>query len=221
MKHTTAVSCLAVLITAAAAASAEAQSSTRVAPGAGTARSTTAAPPARAAADDRQQPPPVPVTGDYRVGPGDKLNIVVYKDQQLTGPVQIRPDGKITIPLVGDMHAAGMTPTELTDAIVKELKEFINNPVVSVVVTDASSYQVTVMGEVNKPGAIPLGGPTNILQALALAGGFKDFANTKDIRIMRPQPNGSVQTFRANYRDVVEGIEKPFMLRSGDTIVVR
>jgi polysaccharide export outer membrane protein len=219
MKHTAAVSCLAALVVAAFAGSAEAQSSTRAAQPPAAARTTTTAPPARAA-DDRPLPPAVVSTGDYRVGPGDKLNIVVYKDQQLSGPVQIRPDGKITIPLLGDMSATGMTPTELSEAITKQLREYINNPVVNVVVLDAVSYQVTVIGEVMKPGAIPLGGPTNILQALALAGGFKDFANTKDIRIMRPTASG-METLRFNYKDAVDGLAKPVMLRSGDTIVVK
>jgi polysaccharide export outer membrane protein len=171
--------------------------------------------------EDKKQPPQPPALGDeYRLGPGDKLRIEVYKDPQLSQSVQIRPDGKITLPLVGDVDATGRTPLELRDMLAKSLKEFMNNPTVTVIVVEAVASQVFVMGEVSHPGSMQLHGPTTILQAIAMAGGFKEFANTKDVRVLRPNPNGSMQQLRFNYKDVLNGEAKPFYLRSGDTVIV-
>ncbi|HEY2904859.1 MAG TPA: polysaccharide biosynthesis/export family protein [Vicinamibacterales bacterium] len=156
---------------------------------------------------------------EYRLGPGDKLRIEVYKDAQLSQSVQIRPDGKITLPLVGDVEASGRTPIELRDTIAKSLKEYITSPTVTVIVVEALASQIYVMGEVSHPGPMPMHGPTTILQALAMAGGFKEFANTKDVRVLRPTSSG-VQTLRFNYKDAINGDVKPFFLRSGDTVIV-
>jgi polysaccharide biosynthesis/export protein len=176
-------------------------------------------PPAKS--DDKKQPPQPPALSDeYRLGPGDKLRIEVYKDPQLSQSVQIRPDGKITLPLVGDVDATGRTPIELRDQLAQALKEFMNNPTVTVIVVEAVASQVFVMGEVSHPGSMQLHGPTTILQAIAMAGGFKEFANTKDIQVLRANPNGSVQKLKFNYKDVLNGDTKPFMLRSGDTVIV-
>src|SRR6185436_5199980 len=123
---------------------------------------------------------------DYRLAAGDKLRIEVYKDNQLSQSLQIRPDGKITLPLVGDVTAAGRTSVELRDAIGAALDAYITNPVVTVIVVEAVPQVVFVTGEVNKPGPVPLvNGRISVLQALAVAGGFTDFANRKDIRILR------------------------------------
>jgi polysaccharide export outer membrane protein len=175
---------------------------------------------AQAAEDTKPAPAPPSVSNaDYRLGPGDKLRIEVYKDPQLSQSVQIRPDGKITMPLIGDLDATGNTPIELRDRIAKSLKEYITNPTVTVIVVEAESAHAYVMGEVTRPGAIPLNGPTTVLQALAIAGGFKDFANTKDVKVLRPTATG-VQTLRFNYKDVVNGDAKPFLLHAGDTVIV-
>jgi polysaccharide export outer membrane protein len=187
-------------------------------PSSSTRASTTARP--APAPDDRQLPAPVPVTGDYRLGPGDKLRVEVYRNDQLSQSVQVRPDGKITLPLIDEIPVIGKTPLELRDELVEKWKEYVTNPVVTVVVVEALASQVFVMGEVNNVGPVPLHGPTTILQALALAGGFREFANTKDIRVMR-QTNTGIQTLRFNYNDAVNGIEKPFYLRAGDTVIVR
>src|SRR5262245_11642644 len=159
------------------------------------------------------------VNDEYRVGPGDKLRIEVYKDQQLSQSVQVRPDGKITLPLIGDMEATGQTPMELRDKIAASLKDYVNNPTVTVIVVEAIASQVFVMGEVTHPGTMQLHGPTTILQALAMAGGFKEFANTKEVKVLRPTSSG-VETLRFNYKDVLNGDTKPFYLRSGDTVIV-
>jgi polysaccharide biosynthesis/export protein len=178
--------------------------------------------PLLAAADDadKKKTAQAPaVTDEYKVGPGDKLRIEVYKDQQLSQSVQVRPDGKITLPLIGDMDATGRTPIELRDTIATSLKDYLNNPTVTVIVVEAVASQVYVMGEVTHPGTMQLHGPTTILQALAMAGGFKEFANTKDVKVLRP--NGSaMETLRFNYKDVLNGDARPFYLRAGDTVVV-
>jgi polysaccharide biosynthesis/export protein len=156
---------------------------------------------------------------DYRLVNGDKLRIEVYKDTQLSQSLQIRPDGKITLPLVGDLAAAGRTSTELRDAIAGSLKEYITNPVVTVIVVETMPQVVYVVGEVNNPGAQPVQGRMTVLQALAAAGGFKDYAKKGDIRIQRPSANG-IQTLRFNYKDAIEGRGQQIFVQAGDTIIV-
>jgi polysaccharide export outer membrane protein len=163
---------------------------------------------------------PAGVEADYHLGAGDKLRIEVYKDAQLSQSVQIRPDGKITLPLVGDVVATGMTPIELRDSLTKSLTEYITNPTVTVIVVEAESAHAFVMGEVGHPGPVQLHGPMTIVQALAMAGGFKEFANTKDIKVVRPRGN-SVETLHFNYKDAIAGDAKPFYLKSGDTVIVQ
>jgi polysaccharide export outer membrane protein len=158
---------------------------------------------------------------DYRLTAGDKLRIDVYKDAQLSQTLQIRPDGKITLPLIGDVAAAGHTSVELRDAISASLKEYIANPVVTVIVTEASPQVVYVTGEVNKPGALTLIGQMSILQALAMAGGFTDFADKKNILIKRKSARG-METLKFNYKDALDDDKKePLQLRAGDTVVVK
>jgi polysaccharide export outer membrane protein len=176
---------------------------------------------AQPSSDDKKPQAKAPsLTDDYRLGPGDKLRIEVYKDAQLSQSVQIRPDGKITMPLVGDIEATGKTPLELRDAVVKSLKDYLTNPVVTVIVVEASAAVAYVVGEVTHPGTINLqGGPITALQAIAMAGGLKDFANAKNIRILRKNGTG-VQTIAFNYKDAVRGTGKEVYLKPGDTVVV-
>jgi polysaccharide export outer membrane protein len=149
---------------------------------------------------------------------GDKLRIEVYKDQQLSQSLQVRPDGRITMPLVGDLAAAGLTPLALDETITNALKEYMTNPVVTVIVVEATPPTVYVMGEVNAPGPVPMRPGMTALEALALAGGFKDFAKTSDIRIIRR--GGSGEPMRFNYKDAINGGERAIALKPGDTIVV-
>jgi polysaccharide export outer membrane protein len=160
------------------------------------------------------------VSKDYQLAIGDKLRIEVYKDPQLSQSLQIRPDGKITLPLVGDVMAAGQTALNLRDTLAKSLREYISNPVVTVIVVETVPPSVYVMGEVNTPGTIPLKDEITVLQALAMAGGFKEFANKKDIRILRRGASGT-ETIRFNYQDAIDGDPMPVFLRPGDTIVVK
>jgi polysaccharide biosynthesis/export protein len=160
--------------------------------------------------------PPADVGADYRLVPGDKLRVEVYKDPQLSQNVQLRPDGKITLPLVNDVAAAGKTPSELRDTIADSLKQYIANPTVTVIVVETVPPVVYVVGEVHTSGPQSLIGRMDVLQALSAAGGFKDFANTKNITIRR----GS-QLINFNYNDAIRGKTTPPLLQPGDTIIVR
>src|SRR5215831_20480486 len=160
---------------------------------------------------------------DYHLALGDKLRIEVYRDAQLSQSVQIRPDGKITLPLIGDLDASGRTPIELRDVIARQLKEYMTNPVVTVIVVETKAPVAYVMGEVNHPGAVSLGDePLTVLQALALAGGLKDFADMKNIHILRRADKAgqkTEQTISFNYKDAIKG-SAPMYLAPGDTVVV-
>lgn len=181
-----------------------------------------------AAAAQRAQNTPVPGAAasvrpwsddEYRLGPGDKLRVEVYREAQLSQSLQVRPDGKITLPLVGDVLAAGKTSIELRDGLTTALKEYVTNPVVTVIVVEASAAQVFVIGEVANPGVQVMQGPMTVLQALAQAGGLGAFAHRSDIRILRKTRNG-MQTLRFNYKEAVKGNTEPVFLQPGDTIVV-
>jgi polysaccharide biosynthesis/export protein len=182
-----------------------------------------------------QPPPPAPskpattaaptqpaesLAPEYRIARGDKLRVEVYKDDYLSQSVQVRPDGRITLPLAGDVMASGLTPIELKDRLATALKEFVANPVVTVIVVEVMEPVVYVMGEVNQPGSVPMRGAMTVLQALAVAGGFKEFANSGGIRILRRSSDGAtVETIPFNYQNAVRKGTTVF-LREGDTVVV-
>jgi polysaccharide biosynthesis/export protein len=186
-----------------------------------------AAPAAAAAQTARNTKAAAPVTNaraweneEYRLGPGDKLRVEVYKDAQLSQSLQVRPDGKITLPLVGDMTAAGKTPIELRDTLTTSLKEYVTNPVVTVIVVEATAAQVYVIGEVVSPGTLVMQGPMTVLQALAQVGGLREFADRDDIRILRKNSTGAVRTVDFDYKKALKGEVEPMYLQPGDTIVV-
>jgi polysaccharide biosynthesis/export protein len=156
---------------------------------------------------------------DYRIVPGDKLRIDVYKDAQLSQALQVRPDGKITLPLIGDVMAEGRTSIELRDTLVTSLKEYNTNPVVTVIVVETVPPMFYVMGEVNAAGSLPLKGQITVVQALAMAGGFKDFAKTNKIVIQRKGASGT-SMLKFNYNDAVNGKGQIVYLKPGDTIIV-
>ncbi len=156
---------------------------------------------------------------DYRMVPGDKLRIEVYKDAQLSQSLQVRPDGKVTLPLIGDVTAEGRTSIELRDALITSLKEYNTNPVVTVIVVETVPPMFYVMGEVNAPGSLPLKGQITVMQALAMAGGFKDFAKTNKIVVQRKGAAG-ISTLKFNYSDAVQGRGQTIYLKPGDTVIV-
>ncbi|HEX4347662.1 MAG TPA: polysaccharide biosynthesis/export family protein [Vicinamibacterales bacterium] len=161
-----------------------------------------------------------PFTDAYRVGAGDKLRISVYKDPTSSlDSVQVRPDGKITMPLIGDIQASGRTSEELRDSVTNSLKTYMTNPSVTVIVLEATASTAFVLGEVNHSGTVPILGNMTVLQALAVAGGLKDFADAKNIRILRKGVTGT-QTIRFNYKDAIKGQGSNPMLKAGDIVVV-
>lgn len=165
--------------------------------------------------------PAVPQPPEYRIARGDKLRIEVYKDAYLSQSVQVRPDGRITLPLAGDLSAEGLTSIELRDRISGLLRDYVANPVVTVIVVETVDPVVYVMGEVNQPGSIPMRGPMTVLQALAVAGGFKEFANQKDIRVLRRAADGTAaETIPFNYKDAIKPEAIVVYLQPGDTVVV-
>src|SRR5215471_10788000 len=147
--------------------------------------------PQLSASDKKPSPEAPTIPTEYRINPGDKLRIEVYKDNQLSQSVQVRPDGKVTLPLIGDIEAVGRTPIELRESIAAALKEYITTPTVTVIVVEAQTATAYVIGEVNKPGPVTLQTPLNVLQALALAGGLRQFADAKNIRILRKDATGT------------------------------
>ncbi len=157
---------------------------------------------------------------EYRIGTGDKLQINVYKENDLSQSLQVRPDGRITMPLLGDLAAAGQTPMQLQSRLAESLREYVSNPVVTVMVVEVADRVVYVMGEVNTPGAVPLKGSMTVLQALAVAGGFKDFADKGGIKVLRKVAADRVETIPFSYKDSVRSDAQPFYLVEGDTVVV-
>lgn len=163
----------------------------------------------------------VPSAPDYVIGPEDVLQISVWKNESLSRQLPVRPDGKVSMPLLHDIQAAGLTPMQLRDKIAAALAEFMPNPEVSVTVLEVRSYRVSVLGEVQRPGVLQLRAPTTVLEAIALAGGFRDFASPSKIVIFRKNGNGT-EKLRFNYNRAVGGAvsEENLPLRSGDVVVV-
>jgi polysaccharide biosynthesis/export protein len=158
---------------------------------------------------------------EYLIGPGDLLQIFVWKEPDLTRDVTVRLDGRITVALLGDIEAAGRTPQLLGEELAKSLSKFLETPRVTVGVSQANSTRFYVVGQVGKPGDFPMSGRTTVLQGLALAGGFREFAKTDSIVIVRQDRSGQV-VIPINYKKLEDGkdISQNIVLRPGDTIVV-
>lgn len=158
---------------------------------------------------------------NYRIGAQDVLRVDVWKEPDISRVVPVRPDGKITLPLLNDVQAGGLTPASLGDVIREGLKNYINDPQVTVTVTEINSQRVFVNGEVTKPGMYPLIPNMTVLQALTSSGGFTLFANTKKIYVLRVEDGKQIR-IPVNYKLLVSGKkpEENILLRSGDTVVV-
>jgi polysaccharide biosynthesis/export protein len=183
-------------------------------------------PPAAATRPDAVPPPraaesPADAPADYIIGPEDVLSIVYWRDKDMTGDVAVRSDGKISLPLLNDVQAAGLTPTQLRDWLVEASKEYFEDPAVSVGVKQMNSRKVFITGEVHKPGPYPLVGPTTVLELISLAGGLKDYADRKNILIVRTE-NGRKLSYLFNYKDVVsrKNLEQNIELKPHDTVIV-
>lgn len=163
------------------------------------------------------------VTQDYLIGPEDVLEITVWRNADLSKQVSVRPDGRISLPLIGDVGAVGKTATQLAEDIANRLKEYKENPQVSIVVREVNSYAVYVLGEVTRPGKYPLKSKTTLLQAVTLASGFTPTAARNKIVIFRFGKDGEGQVkIKASYDDIVlrDGSNQNIELKPGDQIVV-
>jgi polysaccharide export outer membrane protein len=157
---------------------------------------------------------------EYVIGPEDVLHIAVWKEADLTATLPVRPDGKISLPLLDDVQASGLTPKQLAASVTEKLKKYIADPRVTVVVTQINSKRIYMVGEVLRAGATPMSPNMTVLQALSSAG-LSQFANTRRIYVLRTE-NGKQQKLPVNYRKLVKGeqIEQNYVLQPGDTIVV-
>jgi polysaccharide export outer membrane protein len=163
------------------------------------------------------------VTQEYWIGPEDVLDITVWRNADLSKQVLVRPDGRVSLPLIGDITAVGKTAVQLAEAISEKLKEFKENPQVSIVVKEVNSYAVYVLGEVARPAKYPLKSKTTILQAITLAGGFLPTAARNKLVVFRFGENGEKDVkLRASYDDIVlrDGAGQNITLKPGDTLVV-
>jgi polysaccharide export outer membrane protein len=156
---------------------------------------------------------------EYRIGPQDVLQIDVWKEPEITRTIPVRPDGKISLPLLDDVQAAGLTAMQLAGRIREGLTKYLTNPQVTVTVTQINSRRVYVTGEVTKSGALPLLPGMTALQALSSSGGFTQFAREKGIYILRTEKGKQVK-LPYNYRDVLKGRQEDVVLQAGDVIVV-
>jgi polysaccharide biosynthesis/export protein len=163
------------------------------------------------------------VTSDYFIGPEDVLDITVWRNADLSKQVMVRPDGRISLPLIGDISAVGRTPAQLSEDISSKLKEYKENPQVSIVVKEVNSYAIYVLGEVVKPGKYPLKSKTTLLQAVTIASGFTATAARNKIVVFRFAKDGGGQIkVKASYDDIVlrDGSNQNIELKPGDQIVV-
>lgn len=158
----------------------------------------------------------------YIIGDDDVLAINVWNQPDLKQPIPVRPDGKISLPLVGEVEAAGRTPAQLQEDIATKLQSYIHHPDVTVIVQQINSKKFNILGRVTRPGAYPLSTTTTVLDAIAQAGGFQDFAKQKDVYVLRKTPNGSESRLPFNYKEVIKGknLEQNIKLEPNDTIVV-
>ncbi len=154
----------------------------------------------------------------YRIGPEDVLHVSVWKNEAMSRAVPVRPDGKISLPLLNDVQAAGLTTLELREVLTKKLAEYMPSPEVSVIVTEVRSFKVSVIGEVARPGRFELKSWTTVLDVLALAGGFTQFAARSRIVILQPDGK-TMKRIPFNYNKIA-GEQENFYLRNGDIVLV-
>jgi polysaccharide export outer membrane protein len=177
-------------------------------------------PPAPAGADTG-----VPLPVDYVIGPEDLLTVVFWREKEMSADVAVRPDGKISLPLINDVQAAGLTPEVLRQRIAEAAARYIEGPVVSVSVREIRSRKVYITGNVTKPGEYPLLGPTSVVQLIAKAGGLLEYADRERILVVRPselRAHGEPMSYRVNYDDIVrrQNLRQDIVLKPGDTVMV-
>jgi polysaccharide export outer membrane protein len=177
--------------------------------------------PQRSAADAAVSDVGLAPPADYVIGPDDVLSIVFWQEKDLSAEVVVRPDGRISLPLLNDLRAGGLTPTQLRDRILEQARRYIEEPNATVVVKQVNSRKAFITGQVHKPGGYPLNGPTTVVQLIATAGGLADFANIKSIFVVRSE-NGRQVSYPVNYKDILErkNLSGNIELKPGDTVIV-
>ncbi|MFB3926455.1 MAG: polysaccharide biosynthesis/export family protein [Syntrophales bacterium] len=162
-----------------------------------------------------------PGEGTYIIGPEDVLFIHVWREEALSRAVPVRADGKISMPIVDDIQAAGLTPMELKNVLTEKFRNYIDNPTISVIVTEANSFRIFVSGQVRNPGIFRLRSETSLLQIIPMAGGFTEWADQKKIVILR-KVNGKDTRMTVNYKKIVENPngDSDVVLKPGDTVIV-
>lgn len=164
-------------------------------------------------------PPPVEPTSEYRIGREDVITVDVWKDPSLSAKVPVRPDGMISLPMVGDVQAAGRTASDLKKEITARLQPFVEHPVVGVMVTDIAAH-FYVLGEVAHPGAFPVRDHLTVIQGLAMAGGPTEFADQRSVVVIRRATDGTARRYKVDCRDVLAGHARAITLEPGDTVYV-
>ncbi|MBI4169194.1 MAG: polysaccharide biosynthesis/export family protein [Acidobacteria bacterium] len=176
--------------------------------------------PAAQERDTGKDGPPAAPSGAYRIGPEDVLTIAIWKNEALSGEMPVRPDGMISLPLLNDVQAEGLTPMELRDALMRRLSEYMPTPEVSVIVKEVRSPKISILGEVAHPGRYDLKGRITVLDLLALAGGLTEFASRSRIVILRGDGPGPAR-IRFNYSKAMQdGARENVELRPGDIVLV-
>lgn len=176
----------------------------------------------KAATTDKTKAPKGEISANsdtYIIGAEDVLNIYVWKEESMTKTVPVRIDGKISLPLVDDIQADGLTPLKLKEVITEKLKSYIDNPTVTVTVIEANSYKIYLSGEVKTPGVMRIRSQTTLLKTIITAGGFTEWANKRKILIIK-NVNGKEKRITANYNKIVDGDEPDIIIDRGDTIIV-
>jgi polysaccharide biosynthesis/export protein len=195
-------------------------------PAAVVAQSAAAVPSDKSTEKSSEKPPENARSGhsdtSYVIGVNDVIAVSVWKEPDISRSVPVRSDGKISLPLAGEMQAAGETPRQLEQEIIKRLQSYISEPEVTVIVTDSKSQKVNILGMVARPGEYLLTSSTTVLDAIAMAGGFKDFAKQKSMYVLRQAADGTQQRLPFNYKEVIKGKnpEQNIRLQAGDTVVI-
>ena len=184
---------------------------------------------ASAGADERGvpsngRPPAAPRTAaanpsGYRLGPADVIQVFVWKEPDLSTTVTVRPDGRITLPLAGELTAADKTPKQLEEELATRLSEYIDTPLVTVIVKEVESSKVSVLGEVQRPGRFVISQKTTVLDAIAMSGGFTEFAHRGEVLVLRPTSSG-VRRIPVHVKRMLKQGGRPFYLQPGDTVHV-
>jgi len=164
---------------------------------------------------------PIQVPENYIIGQGDVLEVFVWRNEQLSRQVTVRPDGKISLPLIQDLHAEGLTVLQLKERITREFKQYVQNPTVTVIVSQIKSYKINVLGKVASPGVYPITTKTTLLEAISMAGGLTEWAKKRKITVIRNE-GATKKKIRINYKKIISGKDptQNIILQRGDTIVV-